>query len=91
MSLTADSDLFHLAPIAMWIEDFSEVKKLFDRWRSEGVRDIRGFLREDVSRVATCSSSIRVMDVNKQTLEMFEASDIDELRPISPPSSGTIC
>jgi diguanylate cyclase (GGDEF)-like protein len=80
MSLTADSDLFHLAPIAMWIEDFSEVKKLFDRWRSEGVSDIRGFLREDVSRVATCSSSIRVMDVNKQTLEMFEASDIDELR-----------
>ena len=43
-----DSDIFNLAPIAMWIEDFSEVKALFDVWRAQGVTDIRAFLREDV-------------------------------------------
>jgi diguanylate cyclase (GGDEF)-like protein len=80
MSFSAESDIFDLAPIAMWIEDFSDVKALFDRWRSEGVSDIRAHLREDVSRIAQCSRSIRVLSVNRQTLELFEARDIDDLR-----------
>ncbi|MCJ7996188.1 GGDEF domain-containing protein [Rhizobium cremeum] len=75
-----DSDIFNLAPIAMWIEDFSEVKAQFDIWRAEGVTDIRGFLRADVSRIAECSRRIRVLDVNRKTLELFEADDVDHLR-----------
>lgn len=75
-----DSDIFNLAPIAMWIEDFSEVKALFDVWRAQGVTDIRAFLREDVSRVSECSRKIRVLDVNRKTLELFEADDLDHLR-----------
>lgn len=27
-----DSSIFELASIAMWLEDFSEVKKQFDLW-----------------------------------------------------------
>lgn len=80
MSFAPDSDLFNLAPIAMWIEDFSKVKVLFDRWRSEGVTDIRAFLQKDVSRVAECSRLIRLLDVNKQTLEQFEAGNVEEIR-----------
>lgn len=75
-----DSDIFNLAPIAMWIEDFSEVKALFDVWRAQGVTDIRAFLREDVSRVSECSRKIRVLDVNRKTLELFEADNLDHLR-----------
>lgn len=51
-----DSDIFNLAPIAMWIEDFSGVKALFDQWRDDGVTDIRAFLREDRDRVIACST-----------------------------------
>ncbi len=29
MTDTLDSDIFNLAPIAMWIEDFSGVQELF--------------------------------------------------------------
>ena len=39
----------------MWIEDFSGVKALFDRWRSEGVEDIRAFLKEDAIMFPTAS------------------------------------
>lgn len=38
-----NSDIFNLAPIAMSIEDFSEVKALFDIWRAQGVTDIKAF------------------------------------------------
>lgn len=80
MSFANDADLFNLAPIAMWVEDFSDVKALFDRWKMEGITDIREFLREDFSRVTECSRCIRLLDVNKQTLDLFEAGDVDELR-----------
>jgi diguanylate cyclase (GGDEF)-like protein len=71
----ASSDIFNLAPVAMWIEDFSGVKQQFDVWRSQGVSDIRAFLREDLSRVAKCAAKIRVMEVNAKTLSLFEARD----------------
>lgn len=75
----SDSDIFDLSPIAMWIEDFSGVKAQFDRWRAEGVVDIRAHLKEDTTRVASCSRLIRVLRVNRKTLELFEANDLDHL------------
>ena len=63
----------------MWIEDFSEVKALFETWRADGVRDIRAHLKADVSRVRACSSRIKVLAVNDTTLELFEARDLDHL------------
>ena len=74
-----EANIFDLAPIAMWIEDFSGVKDLFDLWRAEGVRDIRSWLRADLTRVAACSQRIRVLTVNQRTLDLFEARDRDHL------------
>ncbi|MET3601000.1 sensor domain-containing diguanylate cyclase [Martelella mangrovi] len=74
-----DHEMFELAPIAMWVEDFSAVKALFDTWRGEGVTDIASFLRADMSRVAECSRAIRVLKVNRKTLELFEARDTAHL------------
>ncbi|WP_417434997.1 diguanylate cyclase domain-containing protein [Hoeflea sp.] len=76
---TFNAAIFDLAPVAMWIEDFSGVKRQFDQWRSEGVEDIRAFLKEDMSRVVSCSRKIRVLDVNSKTLELFEARDLEHL------------
>ncbi|MCY1666963.1 sensor domain-containing diguanylate cyclase [Rhizobium sp. SL86] len=79
MKTHVTSDIFNLAPIPMWIEDFSEVKRQFEEWRAQGVTDIRGFLRADLQRIADCASRIRVIDVNRKTLEVFEASDLAHL------------
>ncbi|MDO1582912.1 sensor domain-containing diguanylate cyclase [Rhizobium oryzicola] len=79
MSDHSDSYIFALAPIAMWLEDFSEVKALFDLWRSEGVTDILAHLSEDRRRVGECASRIRVVDVNRKTLELFEADSREHL------------
>ncbi|MCY0150488.1 diguanylate cyclase [Hoeflea sp. G2-23] len=75
----SETGIFDLAPIAMWIEDFSGVKLLFDRWRADGVTDIRAFLKEDIARVAACSAAIRVLKVNQKTLDLFEADSPQHL------------
>lgn len=79
MTLSLESQFFDLAPIALWLEDFSEVQALFERWRADGVDDIRAFLSEDPDRVFACSRRIRVLRVNRKTLEVFGAATQDEL------------
>lgn len=74
-----DAQMFDLAPIPMWLEDYSGIRAIFDRWRSEGVEDIRAYLLEDLSRIAECSRTIRVLDVNRKTLELYGARDMDHL------------
>lgn len=75
-----DADvMFDLAPISLWLEDFSAVKALFDEWRAQGVTALREFLWEDSRRVAACASRIRVLKVNAATLEQFEATSLGHL------------
>ncbi|NYH17179.1 sensor domain-containing diguanylate cyclase [Paraburkholderia bryophila] len=74
-----DSEMFELAPVSLWLEDFSGVRALFDAWRAEGVTDLRAHFAADPSRVADCAHSIRVIKVNQKTLTQFEAADFDAL------------
>jgi diguanylate cyclase (GGDEF)-like protein len=75
----ADTEFFDLAPIAMWLEDFSGVQAQFEAWRAEGITDIRAHLAADPARVFACAHRIRVIAVNAKTLELFEASSQDDL------------
>lgn len=56
-----DSPIFELSPIAMWLEDFSEVKKQFDLWRAQGVQDLLTFLQEDESRILECAKKLNCL------------------------------
>ncbi len=66
---------FDLAPVSLWLEDFSGVAEIFREWRAQGVNDIHAFLSADPARVAECANRIRVLRVNARTVEMFEAED----------------
>jgi diguanylate cyclase (GGDEF)-like protein/PAS domain S-box-containing protein len=74
-----DAVMFDLAPVSLWLEDFSGVKRLFDEWRAAGVTDLRGFFLEDPARVAACSRRIVVVKVNQKTLSLFEANSLAHL------------
>ncbi|WP_151709946.1 sensor domain-containing diguanylate cyclase [Acinetobacter brisouii] len=74
-----DSSIFDLAPIPMWLEDFSEVKLQFDQWRADGVEDLVSFLQADMQRVVASTHKIKIIKVNQKTLEVFEAKDQDHL------------
>lgn len=74
-----DAVMFDLAPISLWLEDFSAVKALFEQWQAEGVTSLRDHLRGRPDRVAECSRRIRVVKVNQRTLDLFEAVNLDHL------------
>ncbi len=75
----SDAGMFDLAPVSLWLEDFSGVKRQFAEWRQEGVTSLKDYLEEDPQRIASCASQIRVLKVNRKTLTLFEAADLDEL------------
>jgi diguanylate cyclase (GGDEF)-like protein len=72
-------DLFHYSPVSLWVEDFSGVKRLLDEARAQGIQDFRVFLSVHPEFVQRCMEEIRVLEVNRQTLEMFGAASQDEL------------
>ncbi len=74
-----NAEMFELAPISLWLEDFSAVRALFEQWRADGVTSLREHLRGWPERVAECSSRIKVLKVNRRTLSLFEANDLDHL------------
>ncbi|MGH6925535.1 MAG: diguanylate cyclase domain-containing protein [Propylenella sp.] len=74
-----DAEMFDLAPVPLWLEDFSGLKALFAEWRKAGVRDLPEYLREDPLRAKQCAERIGLVKVNRRTLELFEAADLPHL------------
>lgn len=72
-------NLFEYAPISLWEEDYSAIKKEFDSLRAQGVTDLRTHLSSDTQSVRRFMGMIRVLDVNRKTLSLFEAMDKDSL------------
>ena len=83
MTTLIDSDgyeaMFELAPVSLWLEDYSAVKTLFEQWRREGVTDVRAHLRGGRERVEECSRLIKVLKVNRRTLALYGARDQRQL------------
>jgi diguanylate cyclase (GGDEF)-like protein len=74
-----DATMFALAPVSLWLNDFSGIKILLEQWREAGVKSLRQHLSDDVERLETCARLIRVVDVNRKTLSLFEAEDYPRL------------
>ncbi len=82
MNATSESDferMFELAPVSLWLEDYSGIKRLFDTWRAEGVTDLAAMFRERPERLRECASAPQILRVNQRTLDLFEAGSQAEL------------
>jgi hypothetical protein len=77
--MKTEYEMFELAPVSLWLEDYSGVRAQFDVWRSEGVTDLRAHLHADRGRAVACSRQLKVVRVNRRTLELFGASDLRHL------------
>ncbi len=73
------AEMFDLAPISLWLEDYTGLRNLFDSWREQGVTSLRDFLQAHPGKVEECSANIRVLKVNKRTLALYEADSLDHL------------
>jgi diguanylate cyclase (GGDEF)-like protein len=76
---TDDAEMFELAPVSLWLEDYSALKALFEGWRQAGVTSLRDHLTGHPDRIRECASRIRVLKVNRRTLTMFAADDLPHL------------
>lgn len=80
LSSPADySQLFALAPVSLWLEDFSALKRLFESWRAEGITDLRAHMAVVPECLAECAASLQVLEVNQRTLELFGAISQEHL------------
>ncbi len=64
--------LFENSPISLWEEDCSEVKKRVDEVIRSG-KDLRQHIDEHPEFVAECAALVRVLDVNRATVKLFQA------------------
>jgi two-component sensor histidine kinase len=72
--------LFEDSPISLWEEDFSAVKRHIDGLRASGVKDLAVYFKEHPEEVANCAAKVKVVDVNRATLELYQAESLKELR-----------
>ncbi len=71
--------LFEYAPISLWEEDYSGIKRLFDALRLQGVQSLEAYLDQTPDFLDACMREMLVLRVNQQTLEMLKAASQDEL------------
>jgi PAS domain S-box-containing protein len=72
--------LFEDSPISLWEEDFSEVKKYIDHLKDSGIKNFRQHFETHPKDVAKCAAMVRVVDVNKASLKLYQAANKEELR-----------
>ncbi len=78
-SATYARSLFERSPVSLWVEDFSAVRALLQSIRARGITDFATFIKVHPEFVTRCMQEIRVIDVNRETLRMFGAPDLQTL------------
>jgi len=71
--------LFEDSPISLWEEDFSRLKHHFDRLKNNGVEHFDRYFTDHPEEISRCVRMIRIIDVNRSTLALYEAGSKEEL------------
>ncbi len=71
--------LFEDSPISIWEEDFSAVYKYINSLREQGITDFKEYFSNNPDQVEKCSKLVKILSVNKSTVEMYHANSKEEL------------
>jgi len=69
---------FEDAPISLWEEDFSEVKRRVDEIKGQAVGDLDAYFHAHPDLVRELAGLVRVVDVNHATLRLYRAKTKQE-------------
>ena len=72
-------ELFEHAPVSIWEEDFSAVRQYIDDLRGAGVVDFSAYFDAHPKDVAENAARVKIVDVNRATLEMYQAENKAQL------------
>ena len=70
---------FEHAPVALWIEDFSKVKKYIDNVAKENNTDVKSYILANPNIVEKLGSLVTIKDINKTALNLYKAKTKQEL------------
>ena len=71
--------LFEFSAIPIWKEDFSEIKKFFDKLKQSGVNDFRKYFEEHRDDVILLASLVKVVDINQKSVEFYGAENKEDV------------
>jgi PAS domain S-box-containing protein len=71
--------IFQAAGVAIWEEDFSQVKAAIDALKDRGVQDFRQYMAAHSEFVRQAIPMVKIVDVNDATVKLFEAQSKGEL------------
>jgi len=72
-------ELFDSSPISIWEEDYTLVKKQLDLLTESGATDLKEYFSTHPEEVTKLSSLVRVTDINKASLELYQVEDKEDL------------
>lgn len=68
-------DLFDNSEISIWNEDLTELLDEIERLKTLNIIDIHAYLTSNLSYAYELADKVKIIDVNKATLSMFDVSD----------------
>ncbi|MCZ7362783.1 MAG: PAS domain-containing protein, partial [Candidatus Methanoperedens sp.] len=71
--------LFEDSPNSLWEEDFSDIKKYINSLHASGVKDFRTYFSTHPEDVTNCAGMVKVIEINKATMELYKAKSKEEL------------
>ena len=71
--------LFEDSPISLWEENFSGLKHYLDHLKSGGVQNFARYFSEHPEEITRCIRMIRIVDINRATLALYEARSKEDL------------
>jgi PAS domain S-box-containing protein len=71
--------IFEAVSVAIWEEDFSQVKAAIDQLKVAGVRDFHQYFADHPEFVQQAAEMVQLRDVNQAALQMFGAQDKAQL------------
>ncbi len=72
-------ELFEACPISLWEHDYSAAKQFLDKLRQKGVSNFGAYFTNHPKEVAECAALVKVLNVNKASLSLYNAKTKDEL------------
>ncbi|MFT7556629.1 MAG: PAS domain S-box-containing protein, partial [Planctomycetota bacterium] len=69
--------LFNLAPIALYVQDFSKGRKILDDLRKQGIDDIQSHLEHNPGLLSSNNSVSSFLNANQEVLRLYQFADMN--------------
>ncbi|MBD3224088.1 MAG: hypothetical protein GF313_05125 [Caldithrix sp.] len=72
-------NVFNNSPVSLWEEDWAEIIDEVKKIKAEGVTDFKEYLDAHYEYVKELLTKVKILDVNQETVTMFEADNKTDL------------